>query len=223
MATTVNMDQLDSLGLSRREPLKKKELGQEDFLKLMTTQLTNQDPMKPMENGEFLGQIAQFASVRGLETLNESFASLKDSLYSNQALQASVLVGRSVLIPGKVGMLTPERGTLAGAAELPANVDDLTVRITDAVGQTIRAIPMGAQRAGNVDFVWDGKDEGGRLMPPGYYGVQASGRVAGQSVATETMVEAHVDSVSLGGSSGSVSLNLAGLGARDFQDVREIR
>ncbi len=223
MTTNVNMDQLDSLGLTRREPLKKKELGQDDFLKLMTTQLTNQDPFKPMENGEFLGQIAQFASVRGLETLNESFASLKDSLYSNQAFQASTLVGRSVLIPGNVGMLTAERGTLVGATELPAPVDDLKVHITDAVGQTVRTLSLGAQRAGTVDFVWDGKAENGQLMPPGFYGVQAAGKVAGQAVGADTMVEAHVASVSLGGSSGSVSLNLAGLGARDFRDVREIR
>lgn len=223
MASNVNMDQLDSLGLTRRDPLQKKELGQEDFLKLMTTQLTNQDPFKPMENGEFLGQIAQFASVRGLETLNESFSSLKDSLYSNQAFQASVLVGRSVLLPGNVGMLTPERGTLVGAAELPEPVQDLKVRITDAVGQTVRTIPMGAQKAGSVDFVWDGKSDNGQLMPPGYYGVQASGTVSGRAVATDTMVEAYVDSVSLGGSNGSVSLNLAGLGARDFREVREIR
>ena len=90
---------VDSLGLGFDVPKAAREgdLGQEDFLHLMLTQLKNQDPFKPMESGEFLGQLAQFGTVQGLAGLQTSFDSLASSLVSNQALQASSLVGRSAL------------------------------------------------------------------------------------------------------------------------------
>ena len=92
---------LEALGLRTTEALKatekKDDLGLDTFLELMTTQLKNQDPMKPMENGQFLGQIAQFASVTGLQQLNDSFSDLTSSLSSSQALQAGNLVGKTVM------------------------------------------------------------------------------------------------------------------------------
>lgn len=223
MATNVNLDQLDSLGLTRREPLKKQQLGQDDFMKLMTTQLTNQDPFKPMESGEFLGQIAQFSQVSGLETLNENFNSLKESLYSNQAFQASALVGRSVLVPGVVGMLSANQGAMVGAVNVPSGADDVVVEISDAVGQRVKSFSLGAQRPGKYDFAWDGSADNGTKMEPGFYSIKATAKVSGTEVGADTMVQAQVDSVGLGGSSGSVSLNLFGLGERDFKDVLEIR
>jgi len=58
--------EFDNLGLTRVQEEARRELGQEDFLRLMITQLENQDPFKPMESGDFLGQIAQFGTVEGL-------------------------------------------------------------------------------------------------------------------------------------------------------------
>src|SRR5687768_6194672 len=92
------VDALGGLGLGVPQAAAKGDLGQEDFLQLMLTQLKNQDPFKPMESGEFLGQIAQFGTVQGLAGLQTSFDSLSASLVSNQALQASALVGRSALV-----------------------------------------------------------------------------------------------------------------------------
>ena len=82
------------------------DLGLNDFLKLMVAQLNNQDPFEPMDNGEFLGQIAQFGSVTGLEELNQSFHSLAATITSDQGLQASALIGREVLAPIATGELT---------------------------------------------------------------------------------------------------------------------
>ena len=79
------------------------ELGQEEFLRLMITQLENQDPFKPLESGEFLGQLAQFGTVSGLAELQTSFEGLASSLVSNQALQAAGLIGQSVLAEGGTG------------------------------------------------------------------------------------------------------------------------
>ena len=85
----------------KTEP-KDKSLGQDEFLELMMTQLQNQDPLNPAESGEFLSQIAQFGTVNGITELQQSFSTLASSLQSNQALQASTMVGRSVLVENNI-------------------------------------------------------------------------------------------------------------------------
>ncbi len=108
------------LGLSNASGAKTKEndeLGQAEFLELMTAQLRFQDPLEPMENGDFLGQIAQFGTVSGINELNTTFNSLNSSFQSNQALQASTLVGRKVLVPSEIGYLGATGG-LSGSVEL---------------------------------------------------------------------------------------------------------
>src|SRR5262245_53832534 len=122
---TINTSGLDLEGLGLRSPadtapVKRSELGQEDFLRLMITQFKNQDPFKPMENGEFLAQLAQFSTVKGLDDLNNSFGNLSSSVVSNQALQASSLLGRTVLVDGNMGNLDAG-GQLSGAVELQSS------------------------------------------------------------------------------------------------------
>ena len=95
-------------------------LGLEQFLKIMTTQLKSQDPLEPMDNGDFLGQIAQFGTVTGIENLNESFGSFSSSITNGQALQAGTLVGREVLAPVSTCYL--ETGSsIKGRVDLPSS------------------------------------------------------------------------------------------------------
>ena len=119
---------LEALGLRTTEALKatekKDDLGLDTFLELMTTQLKNQDPMKPMENNQFLGQIAQFASVTGLQQLNDSFSDLSSSLSSSQALQAGNLVGKTVMTQGQYGYYSQESG-LDGELDLTASASNI--------------------------------------------------------------------------------------------------
>ena len=109
---------LSALQLPSSNSSSKKELGQTDFLHLMLTQLKNQDPFKPLDSSEFLGQLAQFGTVSGLAQLQTSFDGLASSLTSDQALQASGLVGRSALVPGAEALLA--NGKLSGAVDLPS-------------------------------------------------------------------------------------------------------
>src|SRR5262245_4718275 len=158
---TINTSGLDLEGLGLRSPadtapVKQSELGQEDFLKLMITQFKNQDPFKPMENGEFLAQLAQFSTVKGLDDLNSSFANLSSSVVSNQALQASSLLGRTVLVDGNVGNLVAG-GSLGGAVDLPSSASDVIVQISDRNGTLVRQIDLGTQGAGLARFTWDGQ------------------------------------------------------------------
>jgi flagellar basal-body rod modification protein FlgD len=198
----------------------RKEVGQEEFLELMTTQLQNQDPFKPMESGDFLTQIAQFSTVEGIGDLNAGFEQLSASLVSNQALQASNLIGRSVLAPTGVASLQPG-GSIRGSAQLPAASGDVTVSVYDQAGQLIRRIDLGSQAAGNVDFQWDGLRDDGQFAAPGNYFVSTEASVDGTNEAVDTLLASEVRSVTLS-NSGGLLLDLDGIGALDFKEVKQI-
>ncbi len=223
MSASVDTAQLDSLGLLQKRPRNEKaEMGQEDFMKLMMTQLQNQDPMKPMENGDFLAQIAQFSAVNGITELQKSFDTLASSLYSSQALQATGLVDKNVLVPSKEALFLGDNSVMAAAVDIDNGVDELKVIIKDSVGQTIKTLDLGPQNEGRIGFTWDGKNDAGETVNSGVYEIEAIAKVAGEKIGATTLAFAPVESISLGGKNGSVSLNLMGLGAKDFTDVREI-
>src|SRR5690554_4565292 len=89
----------------------KNELGQEDFLKLMVTQMRNQDPFAPMDNGQFLAQMAQFSAASGIGELQKSFEAFQQSMAASQTLSAASLVGREVMVESPEGHLS-EGGSL---------------------------------------------------------------------------------------------------------------
>jgi len=197
-----------------------KAIGQEEFLKLMTTQLQNQDPFKPMESGDFLTQIAQFSTVEGIGDLNTGFSELSQSLVSNQALQATNLVGRQVLAPTGVAALE-QGGTIRGSVELPAASGDVVVNVYDQAGQVVRRLELGAQSSGPVAFQWDGLKNDGTFAAPGAYFVSTEASIDGQYESVETLLASEVRSVTLS-NSGGLLLDLNGIGALDFKEVRQI-
>jgi flagellar basal-body rod modification protein FlgD len=220
MTTPIDNSALRGLGLSVPAPADKKEMGQEDFLHLMVTQLKNQDPFKPLESGEFLGQLAQFGTVQGLAGLQTSFDSLAGSLVSNQALQASALVGRTALAAtSSIGIAAGQ--PVGGAVDLQTASSAVTLTIRDAAGQPVRTLNLGAQPAGLASFVWDGRTDAGEPVAGGRYTFTAAYRAGADSVAAETLVSAPIDSVLLGADGFSVELR--GIGEVPFNSVREIR
>ncbi len=206
--------------LTAKQASKEKSLGQEDFLKLMTTQLQNQDPMKPMENGDFLAQIAQFSTVEGIGDLNKNFSSLSASLVSNQALQATNLVGRQVLAPTGVAALKAGSG-IRGSVELPTASGDVVVTVRDQSGQVVRRLDLGSQAAGSTSFQWDGLRDDGQYASPGNYFLSAESSVDGQFQSVDTLLVSDVRSVTLS-NSGGLLLDLDGIGSLDFSEVRQI-
>jgi len=218
-------DLFSSLGLASSDPQARgtnnaNELGLNTFLKLMVTQLNNQDPFKPMENGDFLSQIAQFGSVTGLDKLNESFESLSANITSGQALQAGSLVGREVLAPVDTGYLGTG-GSLSGQVSLGQSSSGVTVRVTDQVGQVVREMPLGPAAAGNLKFTWDGTDDAGEYADEGLYNIQVEANQNGQMFDLQTKLFSKVESVNLSGSNG-LTLNLEGLGPIAFNNVQQI-
>ncbi|WP_293000130.1 flagellar hook assembly protein FlgD [Nevskia sp.] len=219
MTTAVASNPYADLGLTQKTTAKKADsLGQADFLKLMTTQLQNQDPLKPLESNEFLGQIAQFSTVSGIQDLQKSFTSLSTSLTSSQSLQAAGLVGHGVLYPSSTGFLDGQNG-LSGGVDIPAS-GQLVVEIVDGSGQVVRRLDYGTQPAGTSYFNWDGKNTSGETLPSGNYGIRASLTQGSNAQAASTLAAGVVQSVSLGAN--GLSLNLAGLGPIAFDKVRQI-
>jgi len=221
MVDSVGGLDFSGLGLAAQQPAKKEELGQEAFLNLMVTQLKNQDPFKPMESGEFLGQLAQFGTVSGLAGLQTSFNDLAGSLVSNQALQAASLVGRSALVASS--RLTLEKGAapISGAVDLPEPANAVRIQISDAKGQVVRQLDLGAQSAGLARFSWDGHSADGGDAPPGTYKITAAYQAGNQTSAADTLVTAPVESVVFGATGFTVQLR--GVGDVPFSAVREIR
>ncbi len=216
---------IDQLGLPKQGEQKKDSntLAQEQFLELLVAQIENQNPLKPQDNGEFLGQMAQFSTVSGLQQMQKSIDQLNANLMSSQALQASSLVGRLVLVPGNKGYLPEGEGDrFFGAIDVPSSTTGIKVEVTSASGELVKTITLGTQNEGMSRFSWDGTDDRGNPLPAGEYQVAASGYVGGELQALETNIVAPVDSVTLGRNGGKMMLNVAGFGAMDIDSVREI-
>jgi flagellar basal-body rod modification protein FlgD len=220
MTTPIDNSALSGLGLNVPVAEAKKEMGQEDFLHLMVTQLKNQDPFKPLESGEFLGQLAQFGTVQGLAGLQTSFDGLAGSLVSNQALQASALVGRSALVATS-SMSVRAGQPVSGAIDLPAASGAASVVVLDVTGQPVRTLSLGSLPAGLASFTWDGLSDGGEPAPAGRYSFRAAYRDGADMVAADTFLSAPIDSVLLDPEGFSVELR--GIGEVPFASVREIR
>ena len=206
-----------------RSEAKGKELGQDVFLELMVTQMRNQNPLDPQKNSEFVAQLAQFSSVEGLDKLNKTMdsfvGSFENSLQSNQALQASAMVGRFVKVNSETSYLGTD-GLIAGTIDVPQSTDDLKIKIYNDKGELVAEELLGEATAGPMDFVWDGTS-GEQKLPAGNYTFEAYGNFGGDDVQLNTALSHNVDSVSVG-ANGAVSLNVAGVGAVPIAAVREI-
>ena len=123
---------------------KDKTLSQADFLSLLTQQMRNQDPTKPMDSSQMLSQLAQISQVSATQSLQTSFDSLSQSLQGNQLLQASSMVGRNVTVPSAAGQL--QSGGLDGAVNVPADGGTVLVQVTDADGNVLRTLNLGTRR-----------------------------------------------------------------------------
>lgn len=193
-------------------------LNQEDFLELMIAQMKNQDPTKPLDGQEYLGQLAQFSTLNSIQELQKSFDALAQSLTNFQTTQATNLVGKQVLVEGSQTYYIPGQ-TLSGQVTLPASVNNLQLKIYSANGQLVNTVNMGAQSAGQVDFSLDSD-----TMSAGVYRIVAEGAVDGKNQQFSTQIWNWVESVSVGQNGQSSSLQLAGnIGNVNMNSIREIR
>jgi len=204
---------------------KKTELNQEDFLTLMITQLKNQDPFKPMDPAQYVGQLAQFSSVSGLADMNKQISSLTDSLRGNQVLDGAGLIGRTVVAAGNTIYL-PEavegevRGP-QGLINVPAGATAVQLVVKDASGALVKTQALDSSRGAQA-FAWDGSTDSGAAAHGGSYRIEVIASVGGQNISLRTSVAAHVSSVALDPATGSLILDTDSLGELAMSDVERV-
>ena len=149
---------LDKIGVKASEDKKiaqnKSTLGQEDFLKLMTTQLQNQDPFAPMENGDFIAQMAQFSTVTGITEMSNNMKEINSKIDGFRIATASQYLGHSVLVPGNV-VRPNDSDEINGVIDLPSSTTKLQVFFQKENGEIIEQLDLGGQTRGLVGFNWD--------------------------------------------------------------------
>ncbi|MFK2903820.1 hypothetical protein ISP17_07580 [Dyella ginsengisoli] len=194
-------------------------MTQSDFLKLMTAQLQAQDPTNPVDNNQFVSQMAQFSQLQSTQDLLGSVKTLNSTvngaLQTSQVLGSSNLVNREVVVPSST--VNYAGATVNGAANVTVP-GDLTVNIIDGGGNVVRTMTVPAPSSGLTQFSWDGKDDAGNALPQGTYSMAASN--AGSPF--DTYVAGKVTAVGYGGSDVGTYLQVAGVGGVALSQVAQI-
>lgn len=224
------LDHLSAKNKYAEQP-KSNELGQAEFLNLLMVKMENQDPLNPQDDTKFIAELAQFSQLEQTEKLNSSFADLSESMMSNQALQASSLVGRKVSVPGSESYLA-SGDVVNGSVELPTSTNDMQINIYGENGSLVESIPLGLQTPGQHLFRWDGMylEVDGELIDwqssapegqaPGQYRFEVTASIDGEPTQLDTALSANVNSVTLG-ADGKLTLNLAGIGSVPMSEVKQ--
>lgn len=196
-------------------------LTQADFFALLTKELASQDPTKPVDNNEMISQMTAFSTTDGVQKLNESFETFATSMTSSQALQASSLVGRSVLVDDNVFGMN-EGDDVKGKVISDQPASNVNIYVENVAGEIIQTVPVGNIDAGEFGFVWNGQMANGDPAPAGAYRFRIAGLVEGQASELQAMTYRKVDSVTLAGAGGNIMLNLNGGNAMALADVVEV-
>ena len=192
---------------------------QDRFLKLLVTQMKNQDPLNPMDNAQVTSQMAQLSTVTGIDKLNATLQALSDSMSSSQSVQAaSSMIGHGVLVSGKGVDLN--NGAGYGGIDLAQAVDKMGIAIYDQSGALVRNFNLGAQPAGLVDWQWDGKNNSGNDAASGSYTFTVDATQAGKAVDAATLQFGVVNSVTQGKQ--GVALGVGQMNDIALSQVRQI-
>ncbi|WP_313952740.1 flagellar hook assembly protein FlgD [Accumulibacter sp.] len=191
---------------------------QNRFLKLLVTQLKNQDPLNPLDNAAVTSQISQISTVTGIEKLNTTLETLLGTYNDGQAVQAAALIGKSVLVAGSG--LSLANGVANGGVNLSAPADNVTLSILGANGNVLQSQSLGARDAGSFAFTWDGMTDGGVVAPPGSYSFAVSAVRGNEPVSAEALQIGTVNA--LVKDKGAFQLDLGGLGRVGIHQVQQI-
>lgn len=191
---------------------------QDRFLKLLVTQMKNQDPLNPMDNAQVTSQMAQLSTVTGIDKLNVTLQALSDSMVPNQTLQAATMIGHGVLVPGEGIDLSSGSGY--GGIDLVQSADKVEIAIYDQAGALVRNMQLGAQHAGLVNWQWDGRNDAGAMLADGSYTFAVNATQAGNAVDAMALQFGMVNSVTQGKQ--GVALSVGQLDGIALSQVRQI-
>ena len=192
--------------------------AQDRFLKLLVTQLKNQDPLNPMDNAQITSQMAQISTVSGIDKLNATLQSMATSFSVGQSLQATAMIGHGVFVPG--GTLQLDNGAAQFGVDLPQAADKVTVSILDGSGQLVHKTDLGPQPAGVLGFQWDGVTDSGASATAGRYSFSIEAVQGGKKVDATALVLGMVNGVTQG--KDGVTLKINGAGSVALADVKQV-
>lgn len=197
------------------------QLSQDDFMRLLLTQLKMQSPTNPFDSNTMMQQVSQLTALSATQELQKSVKDMRANMGASQMLEASQTVGKFVQIPRDTSPLGAD-GVLRGSVVVPEQADKVSVTLRDTLGKTIKTLELGAPSAGVVDFTWDGLDDSGKPQPAGYYALSASAFISGESVSIPTAGTFKVNSVAMDRNHKEVILNLDGVGGVGLEDIIKI-
>jgi flagellar basal-body rod modification protein FlgD len=195
-------------------------IDQAGFLKLLTTQMTTQDPTAPMDNTQMVQQMATFSQVAGTAEMNQSLKSMATDLAASRFGDASGWIGRAALVNSDIAA-PASNGAYAGEITLPADAKNLSISLVNSDGQIVHNAELGARSAGAVSWSWDGKDPAGKPVPgPLQMIVNASPATGGASITPTLAAWTEVASVQ-SPASGATKL-VTGLGSFAPSEVQAL-
>ncbi len=196
------------------------EMGatQDRFLKLLVTQMQNQDPLNPMDNAQVTSQMAQLSTVSGIDKLNSTVQALSASMLASQSLSAVSMIGHPVLVAGTQIDLANSQGN--AAVELMQPVDGLTLTVKDAAGNVVRTLDLGSQNSGIINVQWDGRTDTGGTAADGSYTFSAVSTLGGKKSDATTLSYGMVNSVAQ--SQNGVTVNVGQMGDISLNSIKKI-
>ncbi|MBI5491399.1 MAG: hypothetical protein HY893_00540 [Deltaproteobacteria bacterium] len=193
-------------------------MGKDSFLKLLVTQLQNQDPLNPTDNTQFVAQLAQFSSLEGITNLNTSMDSVSKGMASLESYNSAGLVGRVVKAGGN--QFGFAGSPVVFGYDLANTAASTSINVYDGAGRAVKNITMGPAQGGYYEVNWDGTDDSGNVVSPGAYTFTVNAKDANNSVVGALpYVTGLVSSVTL--DAGKASLNVGGT-VVSMDNVKEI-
>ncbi|MBV8465718.1 MAG: flagellar hook assembly protein FlgD [Burkholderiales bacterium] len=194
---------------------------QDQFLKLLTTQLQNQDPTNPADSNQMTSQLAQISMVSGIQDLNASMTSMTSAYNAGQSFQAAGLIGHQVLANGDT-MIYDGKNAAQAEVTVPDNAGKVTASVYDSQGNLVDTMNLGSPAAGNTMVSWDGTNSNGSAMPSGNYTIVAKATDAkGNSSSLQTATYVTVQSVGVGSS--GLSIQTTGGETIAMTDIQQIK
>lgn len=220
MITSVN--KLDTYTTETNKREVKKDLGKDDFLKLLVTQMQFQDPLKPMEQTQFTAQLAQFSSLDQLFGINDGMKQLTDKEGSLNGVQAVNFIGKEINAAGSSIHVGKGSSSAEIDYSLADNASEVEIHLSDINGNVVRTIKQGPQDGGIHSINWDGRDSSGREVPEGEYSFLISARdIKGKMMDVNSNITGTVTGVSFENSVPYLMVGGMKIAVSDVSEVKE--
>jgi flagellar basal-body rod modification protein FlgD len=195
--------------------------SQQDFLKLFTTQLQNQNPLDPTKNEAFVAQLAQFSQLEATTNMATQLTTFVTSMSGDRMLSGATMIGKKVAVDGAPVVMSGGQ-PVQGIIDLPAGAEGMRLEILDSQGNLVREQIAGPQTPGEVTLTWDGLDSSGAAVADGNYAFRATITSAGQTTNPTVKTLATVRSISQADAKSPLMLQVDGGLSVALTDVKRV-